>query len=106
MNNPVVIILLSLLVLLLFFALIVLIPVLFGKLVLRWSKARCKYVLSNSFSSILTSLITSLIITGLILLIGLVFKQQWAFSGGLLIVYVFYLAIKSVVANIKSSKRM
>jgi len=47
-----------------------------------------------------------MIVTGLILLVGLVFKQQWAFSGGLLIVYTFWIAIKAVRQNIRQSKNM
>lgn len=100
------IIIISLLVMALAFILVVAIPVFIGKLLFHWSKQRVKYIVSNSLSTIFTSLITSLIITGLILLIGILFKQQWAFSGGLLIVYVFWMAIKTVSENIKNSKRM
>lgn len=96
----------AILVMLLAFALIVAIPVLSGKLFFRWSQQRVKYVVSESTSAIVTSVVTSLIITGLILLVGLLFKQQWAFSGGLLIVYTFWIAIKAVRLAIQQSKRM
>lgn len=101
-----VIILASLVILALAYALVVLIPVALGKLLFRWSGARCGYILKESFSSILSSLVISLILTGIILLIGLVFHQQWAFSGGLLFVYLFWVAIKTVRENIKNSKNL
>jgi hypothetical protein len=88
------------------FLLIAIIPVLFGKLFFRWSKRRALYVLSESFSTIIATAIVSLVITGLVLLIGILFKQEWAFSGGLLILYVFWTAIKAVRENIRNSKWM
>ena len=104
--NPVLVVLAALLVLLLAYALVVLLPVLVGKLFLRWSRVRCGYVLKESFSAILGSLVVSLILTGLILLIGFIFKQKWAFSGGLLFVYLFWVSIKTVRETIRSSKGM
>lgn len=99
-------VILAVLAMLLAFVLIVAVPALAGKLLFRWSKARVKYVVSQSTSAIVTSVVTSLIVTGLVLLIGVVFKQQWAFSGGLLIVYTFWVAIKAVRQAIRESKRM
>lgn len=96
----------AILVMILAFALIVALPVLVGKLFFHWSAGRVKYIVSQSTSTIVTSVVTTLIITGLILLVGLVFRQQWAFSGGLLIVYTFWTAIKSVRQAIQQSKRM
>ena len=96
----------AILVIALAFVLIVALPVLAGKLFFRWSKKRVQYIVSQSTGTIVTSVVTSLIITGLILLIGLVFHQQWAFSGGLLIVYTFWTAIKAVRQAIQQSKRM
>ncbi|HHW93635.1 MAG TPA: hypothetical protein GX734_03985 [Clostridiaceae bacterium] len=86
------------------FFLIVVIPIIFGKLFLRWSGKRMRYVFSESLSTILAAVIGSLVLTGLILLIGLVFKKQWAFSGGLLLVYTFWIAIKVVRENIWRSR--
>lgn len=88
------------------FLLIAGIPIAFGKVFLRWSNRRVKYIFTNSMSSVLSSVVISLILTGLILLIGLIFKQQWAFSGGLLLLYLFWAAIKSIRGFIKSSKGM
>ncbi len=96
----------AVIVVILVYALIVALPVLAGKLLFRWSKQRVKYIVSQSASTIITSVVTSLVITGLILLVGMVFKQQWAFSGGLLIVYTFWIAIKAVRQNIRQSKNM
>ena len=104
--STVMVVLFAVLVVILAFVLIVAIPVLVGKLFFRWSGNRVKYIVSQSVSAIVTSLVASLIITGLILLVGLVFKQQWAFSGGLLIVYTFWIAIKAVIASIRGSGRM
>jgi len=88
------------------FLLIVIIPVIGGKLLFRWSGRRVRYVLAESLSTIIASAVGSLVLTGLILLIGMVFKQQWAFSGGLLLIYVFWIAIKTVRDNIRASKGM
>ena len=99
-------ILFAILVMLLAFVLIVAVPVLIGKLFFHWSKNRVKAIVSQSTSAIVTSVVTSLIITGLILLIGLVFNQQWAFSGGLLILFTFWTAIKSVRQAIQQTRRM
>ena len=88
------------------FMLIVLIPVIVGKLFFKWSKNRIKYILSKSLSSIMGAVVISLILTGLILLVGMVFKATWAFSGGLLIVYTLWVAIKSVIQAVKESKYM
>ena len=99
-------IILAILVMLLAFVLVVALPVLVGKLLFHWSKARTRYIVSQSTSAIVTSLVITLIITGLILLVGVVLKQQWAFSGGLLIVYTFWTAIKAVRQAILQSKRM
>lgn len=96
----------AILVVLLVYVLIVALPVLAGKLLFRWSKQRVKFIVSQSTGTIITSVVTSLIITGLILLVGLVFKQQWAFSGGLLIIYTFWIAIKAVRQNIRQSKNL
>ena len=63
----------AILVVLLVYVLIVALPVLAGKLLFRWSKQRVKFIVSQSTGTIITSVVTSLIITGLILLVGLVF---------------------------------
>jgi len=96
----------AILTIILAFVLIVALPVLAGKLFFRWSARRVRYIVSQSTSAIVTSVVTSLIITGLILLVGLVFHQQWAFSGGLLIVYTFWTAIRTVRQAIEQSKHM
>ena len=88
------------------FFLIVVIPIIFGKLLFRWSGKRIRYIFSQSLSTIVSAVIGSLILTGLILLVGMVFKQQWAFSGGLLLVYTFWIATKAVRENIRASKGM
>jgi hypothetical protein len=88
------------------YLLIVVIPVAIGKLFFRWSRRRVSYVFKQSMSTILASVVGSLVITGLILLVGIVFKQQWAFSGGLLLVYTFWIAIKAVKENISNSGGM
>ncbi|MDI9497215.1 MAG: hypothetical protein QM270_01850 [Bacillota bacterium] len=88
------------------FFLIVVIPCVFGRVFLRWSAARTRYVFSQSLSSIVAAVVGSLALTGLILLVGMVFRQQWAFSGGLLLVYTFWTAIKTVRENIRVSRRM
>lgn len=88
------------------FLLIVGVPIAFGKLFLGWSNRRIKYIFSNSVSSVMSSVVISLILTGLILLVGLVFKQQWAFSGGLLLVYLLWVSIKSIVGFIRNSRGM
>lgn len=51
-------------------------------------------------------LVGSLFITGFILLVGHVFKQDWAFSSGLLFVAFFWHLIKSIRKAIKESKYM
>jgi len=88
------------------FLLVVGVPIAFGKLFLGWSNRRIKYIFSNSVSSVMSSVVISLILTGLILLVGLVFKQRWAFSGGLLLVYLFWVSIKSIVGFIRNSRGM
>ena len=88
------------------FLLVVGVPIAFGKLFLGWSNRRIKYIFSNSVSSFMSSVVISLILTGLILLVGLVFKQQWAFSGGLLLVYLLWVSIKSIVGFIRNSRGM
>ena len=88
------------------FLLIVIIPVFVGKLFFRWSNRRVLYVLSESLSTIIATAIGALLLTGLILLIGMLFKQEWAFSGGLLVVYTFWIAIKAVRENIRNSSNM
>ena len=88
------------------FLLIVIIPVIVGKLLFRWSGRRVRYVLIESLSTIIASAVGALVLTGLILLVGMVFKQQWAFSGGLLLIYTFWVAIKAVRDQIRTSKGM
>lgn len=88
------------------FFLIVVIPIIFGRLFFHWSAPRARFVFSQSLSTIVAAVIGSLVLTGLILLVGIVLKQQWAFSGGLLLVYTFWIAIKAVRENIRNSKRM
>jgi hypothetical protein len=96
----------SILIVAIVFLLIVIIPIIVGKLFFRWSRRRVRYVFSESMSIIVASVVGSLILTGLILLVGIVFKQQWAFSGGLLLVYTFWIAIKAVRENIRNSRGM
>ncbi len=88
------------------FTLIVAIPIGVGKLLFRWSGNRTRYIFKQSMSTIVAALVGSLVLTGIVLLVGVVFKQKWAFSGGLLIVYTFWVAIKAVRDSIRSSKRM
>lgn len=88
------------------FFLIVIIPVFFGKVFLRWSKTRVNYIFSQSLSTIVASVIGSLVLTAFVLIVGVIFNQEWAFSGGILLVYTFWTAIKTVKQNILSSKRM
>ena len=104
--NTVMIILMAVLCIALALFLIVGLPVLFGRLFLKWSKERAKFIFSQSFSEIVASVVLSLIISGIILLVGLLLKKDWAFSGGLLFLYTFYTAIKTVRANIKASRAM
>ena len=85
---------------------IVAIPIGFGMLFLRWSKKRAAFIFSETASEVATGVIGTLVLSGLILLIGSLFKAKWAFSGGLLFVYTFWLAIKSVAKNIKGSRGM
>ena len=88
------------------FLLIVGVPIAFGKLFLGWSNRRIKYIFSNSLSSVMSPVVISLILTGMILLVGLVFKQRWAFSGGLLLVCLLWVSIKSIVGFIRNSRGM
>lgn len=88
------------------FFLIVVIPILFGKLFFRWSRKRIRYIFSESLSSIIAIVIGSLVLTGLILLVGVVLKREWAFSGGLFLIYTLWEAIKTVRENIQFSKDM
>ena len=99
-------IIIILLIVIAFFLVIVGIPILFGKLFLKWSNRRINYIFTNSMTTVLTNVVISLIITGLTLLIGIVFKQQWAFSGGLLLVYILWLTVKAIAIHIKESKNM
>lgn len=94
------------LIVLVVFLLIAGIPIVFGKVFLGWSNRRVKYIFSNSMSSVLSSVFISLIITGISLLVGVLFRQKWAFSGGLLLIYLFWTTIRSIVDFIKSSKGM
>ena len=86
--------------------LIVGIPVLFGKVFLHWSKRRVQYIVSQTVSTVVSMVVVSLTVTGLGLFIGVVFHQEWAFSGGLLFVYTFWVAIKAVRNNIRNSRHM
>jgi len=86
------------------FSIIVVIPLIVGKLLFRWSGRRVRYVFSESMSTIVVAVVVSLLFTGFVLLVGIVFEQQWAFSGGLLVVYTFWIAIKSVWKNIRDSE--
>ena len=104
--NTLIVIISVILIMVVAFVLIVAVPVLIGRLLFRWSAQRMKYIFSQSMSTIVTSVVVSLIISGLILLVGLVFKQEWAFSGGLLFVFTFWTAIKAVRQAIKNSKRL
>ena len=104
--NVIAAILFAVLIIVIVFALIVAIPIAIGKLLFRWSGNRIKYIFTQSMSTIVGTVVGTLILTGLTLLIGVVFKQKWAFSGGLLIVYTFWIAIKAVRENIQNSKRM
>ena len=79
--STVVAIVFAFLTIILAFVLIVSLPVLAGKLFFRWSARRVRTIVSQSTSAIVTSVVTSLIITGLILLVGLVFHQQWHFPA-------------------------
>lgn len=88
------------------YLIIVGIPILFGKIFLGWSNQRISYIFSNSMATVISSVVVSLIVTGIALLIGIVFNQPWAFSGGLLILYMFWITIKSVYGFIKESRRM
>ena len=88
------------------FFLIVIIPVVVGKLLFRWSGRRMRYVISESMSSIVAAVVGSLLLTGLVLLVGMVFKQEWAFAGGMLIIYTFWIAIKAVKEKIRNSRGM
>jgi hypothetical protein len=99
-------IILAIAVIIVAYLLIVIIPVGLGKLLFRWSGTRVLYILGTSLGAIIGSVVASLLLTGLILLIGLVFQQEWAFSGGLLIIYTFWVAIKSVRETIRESKGM
>ena len=104
--NTLIVILFAVLIMVLAYALIVLMPVLVGKLIFRWSKARVRYIVTEAAGTIVSSVVASLVLTGLILLVGLAFKQEWAFSGGLLILYTFWTAIKAVRDAIRQSKGM
>lgn len=86
--------------------LIVGLPILFGKIFLHWSKQRTKYIFSKTSSTVITSVILSSIITLIGLFIGFVFHQEWAFSGGLLFLYTFWIAIKSTRENIRNSRNL
>jgi len=86
--------------------LIAIIPVAFGKLIFRWSGRRIRHILIESMSTIIATAVGSLVLTGLVLLVGMVFNQQWAFSGGILLLYTFWIAIKAVRENIGNSRGM
>lgn len=86
--------------------LIVGIPVLFGKVFLHWSNRRIKFIVSNTAGEVITMVVVSAVITLIGLFIGFVFKREWAFSGGLLFAYTFWVAIKSVRTNIRNSRHL
>ena len=88
------------------FLLMIGLPIAIGKVLLGWSNKRIKYIFTNSMSSVFQSVTISLILTGLVLLVGIVFRQQWAFSGGLLLVYLLWTTTKTIIEYIKSSKNM
>ncbi len=67
---------------------------------------RVQYVIRESLTSVLIFLIGSLVLTGITLLVGLVFKQDWFFAPGILIIALFWYLIKSIYKAIKDSKYM
>jgi NADH:ubiquinone oxidoreductase subunit 5 (subunit L)/multisubunit Na+/H+ antiporter MnhA subunit len=67
---------------------------------------RIKYILKESLTSVLVFLIGSLVLTGFVLLAGFVFKQDWAFAPGILIVALLWNVIKNIYKAIKDSKHM
>ncbi|MCL2083739.1 MAG: hypothetical protein FWH06_00590 [Oscillospiraceae bacterium] len=70
------------------------------------SKRRFKYIIKETTVSMLVFLVGSLCLTGFALLIGYVFKQNWAFSAPMLIVLLIWNWIKSVRQAFRDSKGM
>lgn len=104
--NTLLIILSAIIIVIVVYFLIVAIPLLFGKLFLHWSGKRIRYIASQSFSDIISSVIGTLMLSGLALLLGVILKQRWAFAIGLFIMFTFRAVIKSVAQNIKASANM
>ena len=104
--NTIETILLAVILYVLVMLLIVAVPVGFGRLFLRWSGKRASFIFSQTASDVAAGVVGTLILSGLILLVGSLLQAKWAASGGLLLVYTFWIAIKAVANNIKSSRRM
>jgi hypothetical protein len=57
-------------------------------------------------SSFLALIVGSLVLTGFVLLVGKLLKQDWAFSAGLFIIIFIWYFFKSIYNAIKSSRGM
>ena len=70
------------------------------------SKRRFMYIVKESMSSFLYLLAGSLVLTGIVLLVGIVFKQEWAFSFGIFFILFIWYFFKSIYNAIKNSRGM
>ena len=53
------------------FILIAAIPLLFGKIFLKWSNKRVRYIFLQSMETVITNTVSSIILTGILLFIGI-----------------------------------
>ena len=88
------------------FILIAAIPLLFGKIFLKWSNKRVRYIFLQSLETVITNTVLSIILTGIILFIGIFLNSDEVFSGELLLFWLIIWSFKSIVNNIKASKNM
>ena len=70
------------------------------------SKRRFMYIVKESTSSFIYLIIGTLVLAGFGLLVGKVFKQDWAFSSGLFVILFIWYFIKSIYNAIKNSRGM
>lgn len=65
---------------------------------------RLNYIFKETGWFIILFILGSLFLTGIALIIGHIFNQNWVFAPGILILALFYYTIKKVIKTIKESK--
>ena len=70
------------------------------------SKQRIKYILKEATGATIGCLVGTLILTGLVLFVGFILRQDWVFSAPLLILILIWNLYTTVRDAIRDSKGM